>query len=250
MSYLHGRALLRIHRFAGWSALATAILFGVANALWVLDQPEFGASGAHLLRFYRNESGRIVTSALLSLVSMALFLAFASAFRGVLVELEEDELHANMAFGGVLIVVAAGLGAETINMAAALSAGQHHLNGTLALALFDTSYVLGYNAAGIGLGVLGIAVGAAALRARALLPRWLAVLVIALGVVLVTPLSRYLLAAGFLLVGTIGVRLLRGAAARDRPAVPSLKPQHRSAARSIIIRRGDPAEPTGSGHVR
>lgn len=213
MSYPADLELPRSHRFAGWSALATALLFGTANALWVLDQPAFGASAQQLVGFYRHGSGRIVTGALLSLVSLALFIAFASAFRAVLVELEADELHANMAFGSVLVVVAAGFGAETINMAAAARAGDGRLTGTLAQALFETSYVLGYNAAGIGLGVLGIAVGAAALRARALLPRWLAVLAIGLGVLLLTPLSRYLLGVGFLLVGILGVRLLRGAAA-------------------------------------
>jgi hypothetical protein len=214
MSYLVDRAISRNHRFAGWSALATAILFGVANALWVLDQPGFEASGKHLVRFYRGASDRIVTGALLSLVSFALFLVFASAFRSVLVELEEDELHANMAFAGVLMVVAAGFGAEGINMAAALRAVDGHLSGILAQALFETSYVFGYNAAGIGLGVFGIAVGAAALRASALLPRWLAAISIMLGALLLTPLSRYLLAAGFVLVGVVGVQLLQGAGTR------------------------------------
>lgn len=99
-------------------------------------------------------SVRIVTGALLSLVSFALFLVFASAFRTVLVELEKDELHANMAFAGVLMVVAAGFGAEGINMAAALRAADGHLGETLAQGLFETSYVFGYNGAGIGLGVL------------------------------------------------------------------------------------------------
>ncbi len=213
MSYLLDRELPRSHRFAGWSALATTILFGIANALWVFDQPGFEASGEHLVRFYREASGRIVTGALLSLVSFALFLVFASAFRAVLVELEEDELHANLAFGSVLVLVAAGFGAEGINMAAALRAGGH-LGETLAQALFESSYVLGYNAAGIGLGVLAIAVGAAALRTRALLPRWLAAIAVVLGVLLLTPLSRYLLAAGFVLVGVVGFRLLQGAGVR------------------------------------
>jgi hypothetical protein len=216
LSYLRARALPRSHRYAGWSALVTAILFGIANALWVLDQPGFGVSAPHLVRFYRDSSGRIVTGALLSLVSFALFITFASAFRAVLVELEEDELHANMAFGSVLMVVAAGFGAETINMAAALRAGDGHLSGTLAQALFDSSYVLGYNAAGIGLGLLAIAVGAAALRVRALLPMWLRLVAVALGILLLTPLSRYLLGVGFLLLGILGARLLGGAAARGR----------------------------------
>lgn len=206
-----------MERYAGWSALATVVVFGIANALWVFDQPGFETSGRDLVRFYEDASGRIVSGALLSLISFALLLVFASAFRAVLVDAEADELHANMAFAGVLVTVAAGFGAEGINMAAALRAGDGHLSETLAQALFETSYVFGYNAAGIGLGVLGIAIGAAALRARALLPRWLAATAAVLGILLLTPLSRYLLVAGIVLIGIVGVRLLRGAGT-NRPA--------------------------------
>jgi hypothetical protein len=108
--------------------------------------------------------------------------------------------------------MAAGLGAETINMAAALRAGDGELGVPLAQALFDNSYVLGYNAAGIGIGLVALATGAVALRARALLPRWLAVVAVILGLGLLTPLSRYLLGPAFLLLFTLGVLLLRGSA--------------------------------------
>jgi hypothetical protein len=166
--------------------------------------------------FYGDLSGRIVAGGLLSLISIALFVVFASAFRSVLVELEGDELLANIAFGGALVGLAAGLGAETINMAAALRAGDGELTQPLALALFDTSYVLGYNAVGIGLGLLALATGAAALRARALLPRWLAIVFLAVGVTMLTPLVQYVLGPSFLLLLALGALLLRGSAA---PAV-------------------------------
>lgn len=190
--------------------MAGALLFSAANALWWFAQPSQGASGPQLLRFYGHLSGRIVAGALLSLISMALLVTFGSAFRGVLVELETDELHANLAFGGVIVGMAAGVGAETINMAAALRAGHGELTKPLAQALFDTSYVLGYNGAGLGIGLLNIATGAAALRSRALLPRWLATAAVALGVVMLTPVSRYALGPSFLLLLILGLLLLRG----------------------------------------
>jgi hypothetical protein len=199
------------------SALVTAVLFMGANSLWALRQPSRGASGAELVDFYGDLSGRIVAGALVSLISIATFLVFASAFRSVLVELEGDELLANIAFGGALIGLAAGLGAETINMAAALRAGDGELTQPLALALFDTSYVLGYNAAGIGLGMLALATGAAALRARALLPRWLALVGLALGVAMLTPLVQYVLGPSFLFLLALGALLLRGSAVRTVP---------------------------------
>jgi hypothetical protein len=211
MSY-RSSGLPRAHRWAGLSAVGTAVLFASANALWGFEQPGPEASGPELLSFYGDLSGRIVVGALLSLISIAMFVVFASALRGVLIELEGDELLANVAFGGAILGLATGLGAETINMAAALRAGDGQLTGSLAQALFDISYVLGYNAAGIGIGLLTLSIGAAALRAKAMLPRWLAVVSLALGAALLTPLSHYVLGPSFLLLLILGVLLLRGSA--------------------------------------
>ena len=211
MSY-RSSGLPRAHRWAGLSAVGTAVLFASANALWGFEQPGPEASGPELLSFYGDLSGRIVVGALLSLISIAMFVVFASALRGVLIELEGDELLANVAFGGAILGLATGLGAETINMAAALRAGDGQLTGSLAQALFDISYALGYKAAGIGIGLLTLSIGAAALRAKAMLPRWLAVVSLALGAALLTPLSHYVLGPSFLLLLILGVLLLRGSA--------------------------------------
>jgi hypothetical protein len=214
MSYHPTRRLPRSRRWAGLSAASTAVLFAGANALWAFEMPERGASGPELVDFYDDLSGRIIAGALLSLIAIATFVVFASAFRSVLIELEGDELLANIAFGGSLLGMAAGIGAETINMAAALRAGDGELTEPLAQALFDTSYVLGYNAAGVGIGLLALATGAAALRARALLPRWLAVIALVLGAALLTPLSEWVLGPSFLLLLVLGVLVLRGSASR------------------------------------
>jgi len=218
MLYRSPKELPRIHRWAGLSGVGTAIVFLTGSALWGFEQPDPGASGPELLGFYGDLSGRIVAGALLSLVSIAIFLVFASALRSVLTELEKDELLANVAFGGALLGLAAGLGAETINMAAALRAADGELTESLAQALFEISYVLGYNAAGIGIGMLAIATAAVALRTTALLPRWLAVIGLALGVALLTPLSQYVLGPSFLFLLALSVLLLRGSAAADAGA--------------------------------
>ena len=47
-----------------------------------LSAAELGASAAELLDFYGSLSGRIEAGALLSLISIAMFAVFASAFRG------------------------------------------------------------------------------------------------------------------------------------------------------------------------
>jgi len=212
MSYSTLGELPRAHRWAGVSAVATALLFAGANSLWGFEQPDSGASAQEVVDFYGDLSGQIVAGGLLSLVSIALFVVFAGAFRSVLIEIEGDELFANIAIGGVLLTAAAGVGAESINLAAALRAEDGELTQQLALALFDISYVLGYNAAGIGIGLLALAIGAVALRSGALLPKWLAVVSIALGGALLTPLSQYVLGPAFLLLLALGVLLLRGSA--------------------------------------
>jgi hypothetical protein len=207
-----------MHRWAGLSAIGASVVFMAANALWALEQPGRGASGSELLAFYGDLSGRIVAGALLSLIAIAMFVVFASALRSVLIQLEGDELLPDIAFGGALLGLAAGVGAETVNMAAALRADDGELTESLAQALFDTSYVLGYNAAGIGIGLLILVTSGAAWRARALLPAWLAVIGVVLGAALLTPLVRYVLGLSFLLLLVVGVLLLRGSAVTDAPS--------------------------------
>jgi hypothetical protein len=136
-----------------------------------------------------------------------------------LIELDEDGFLADLAYGGLLFGLAPGVGAESVNMAAALRAEDGELTEPLALALFDISYMLGSYASGIGFGLLSIAIGAAALRTGRLLPGWLAIAGIAIGVASVTPLAgyaigEYTVAPTALLLLVLGVRLLSGSVLR------------------------------------
>jgi hypothetical protein len=212
----------QVRRWAGAAAVAAVVLFAAGNALWAFEQPQPGASAATLLDFYGTASDRIVIGALLSLVSIAVFAVFAAALRRVLLDHGAGDPLADVAFAGVLLGLAAGLGAETINMAAALRAGDEELTAPLALALFDISYVLGSYAAGIGFGLLMLAVSAAALRSPSLLPRRLAILGLVIGVASITPLAaltigEYTVGPPFLVVLVLGVRLLRGGATAPAP---------------------------------
>lgn len=223
MSYPSTARLPRSHRWTGLSALAGFIVFAAANAIWAFEQPARGSSAPDLVDFYTDLSERIVIGGLGSLFSIAIFVVFASGLRSILAELDGDELLADVAFGGAILGLAAGIGAESINMAAALRAGDGELTEPLSLALFDISYVFGSYAVGIGFGVTMLAVGAAALRTRALLPHWLAVVAVVIGVGMVTPLAGYALgeytvAPAFLFLAVLGVLLLRGSALASRSA--------------------------------
>ena len=196
------------------SALAAVGLFSIANALWAFEQPAPDASAATIVEFYESASTRIVVGGLLSLVSIGLLVVFACFLRRVLIERGAGELLADLAFAGALLGAAPGLGAETVNAAAALRAGDGRLTEPLALALFDVSYVLGSYAVGIGFGLMTIAIGVAALRDPALLPRPLAIAAVAIGAATFLGLAaltigEYTVAPAFVLVAILGVRLLR-----------------------------------------
>jgi hypothetical protein len=199
-------------RVTGAAGLAVAVLFIAGNALWATEQPQAGASARQIVAFYTNTSGRVIAGASVSLVAGALFVSFAAGLRSILDDVADDGLLGTTAFGGALLVVATGLGAETINMAGALRAEHGQLSGELGRALFEISYVLGYNAAGVGVGVLILAVAVAALRARSLLPRWLALVLIPVGLAFLTPLSRFLLAPSLLLLLVASAQLFRSSA--------------------------------------
>jgi hypothetical protein len=181
---------LEARRYGGLSGLAVVVLFGVGSAIWGLDMPEDGTPVAEVADFYRETSDRIVIGASLSLLAIGAFVLFAAAVRSVLAEAEGDDLLATTAFGGALLGMAAGLGAETINMVAALRARDDELSDALAQSLFEISQILGSTATGLGLGVFALATAAAALRTGLVLPRWLAVVTGVIGISLLTPLSH------------------------------------------------------------
>jgi len=197
----------------GLAGLGAAVPFGVGNALWAFDQPVPGAATHTIVAFYAGTSARIIAGASLSLIACVPLVLFGSGVRAILVEHEDRDLLANSAFGGVLILVAAGLGAETINMAGALRANHGQLTPGLATAVFEISYVLGFNAAGVGVAILLLAVAAVALREQALMSRQVALLLLLAGLAFLTPLARFLLGPSVLLLAVVSVRLLRAPAA-------------------------------------
>lgn len=200
---------LTTRRITGLAGLGVVALFGVGNALWAFEQPDAGAGAGEVVAFYADTSTEIVVGASLSLFAIALFVLFASGVRAILREREEDDLFASAAFGGALLAMAAGLGAETINMVRALRADAGQLTPELGRALFEISYILGYNGAGVGIGIFALASAVVALRSRALLPSWLALLLLALGIAFLTPLSRFLLAPSILLLAVVSANLVR-----------------------------------------
>lgn len=200
---------LSTRRATGLAGLGVAVLFGVGNALWAFEQPDAGARTQEIVSFYTDNSAWIIAGGSLSLLSIPLLVLFASGVRAILREHEGNDLFATTAFGGALLLVAAGLGAETFNMVGAWRAADGQLTPGLGRTLFETSYVLGYNAAGVGIGTLLLAISTVALRARTFMPRWLAIFLFVGGLAFLSPLSRFLLAPSILLLAVTSIQLVR-----------------------------------------
>jgi hypothetical protein len=203
---------LTTRQLTGLAGLGVVVLFGVGNAFWAFDQPDAGASAREILTFYADTSTGIIVGASLSVLAIALFVLFASGVREILREQDGGDILAATAFGGALLAMAAGLGAETINMVGALRADDGTLSPELGRALFEISYVLGFNGAGVGLGILVLAIAAVALRARTFLPRWLALVLVIVGLAFFSPLSQFLLGPSLLLLAIVSVQFLRAPA--------------------------------------
>ena len=180
----------RSRTYAATSGLAFVVLFGIGNSLWGFDAPEAGASAGEILGFYGANSDEIVIGATLSLVSMAAFALFAAAVRRVLTDARGDDVLATTAFGGALLALAAGLGAESINLVGGLRAEDDELSESLAQSVFEISQVLGTIAAAVGVAIFALAVAAVALRTRLVMPRWLAFVTLVIGLSLLTPAAR------------------------------------------------------------
>lgn len=201
--------------------LAAAVLFAVGNAIWALEMPEDGTAVPAVLDFYRETADRIVIGGSISLLSIGAFVLFAAAVRQVIVDEGGDPALATTAFGGAVLGMAAGLGAESINLVAALRARDGELSEGLGQSLFEISQILGSTATAVGLGVFALAVAAAAIRADAILPRPVSLLNLAAGVLLLTPLSHlnWFAGAGLVLIAvSLSIGLARGGTGRVEQA--------------------------------
>ena len=190
------------------SGLAFAVLFALGNALWAFDQPERSAGSAEIVDFFESTSSWILAGGTISLISLVFLVWFGAVVRERLLAAEGSERSGLplLAFAGTVLAAAAGLGAETINMAGALSAEDGQLTADTAQVYFDLSYAFGAHAAGVTFAMIALPTGLTALRTGRLLPRWAAWLALGLGVVMLTPalLNR----AAFLILYSATVLLL------------------------------------------
>lgn len=187
----------------------TVVLFGVGSAIWAIEQPPRDAATEELISFYEDTSIEIVIGGTMSIIALLFFVWFGAVLRERLVAAESSERTGLplVAFAGTVVIAAVGLGAETINMAGALSAEDGQLTADTAQVYFDVSYALGAPAAGVGIAMVAVPTAVVALRTgHPIRPRvaWTALLV---GVAALTPA---MLTPAFGLVTVLALLLLAG----------------------------------------
>ncbi len=180
----------RAERIAGVSGIAGALMFGVGSAIWGLDMPQDGTPVPEVLEWYRghrrpDRHRRKPQPAQHRCVSV-----LRRRHPRVLADAEGDDVLANTAFGGLLLAMAAGISAEGINLAAALRAQDDELGEDLGQSMFEISQIFGSALTAVGLGVFAVATAVVALRSGRVLPRWLAIFTLVLGVLLLTPVAH------------------------------------------------------------
>ncbi len=179
----------RVGRIAPLSGLVFAVLFGLGSAMWALDQPSRGAESDEIVRFFDGSSTEILIGGTMSLVSLVFLVWFGAVLRERLLAAEGSERSGlpMVAFAGAVLMAAAGLAAETINMAGAMAARDGQLTADAAQTYFDLSYAFGAHAAGVTVAMIALPTGFTALRTGRLLPRWAAWFALVLGAVMLTP---------------------------------------------------------------
>lgn len=173
------------------SGLVFAVLFGLGSGLWVFEQPARGSDTKEVVAFFEGTSAPILIGGTMSLVSIVFLVWFGSVLHDRLAAADGSGSGGlpRVAFAGVVLLGAVGLGAETVNMAGALSADDGQLTGESAQVYFDLSYAFGAHAAGPAIAMIALPIGLTALRSRteAFMPAWAGWAALALGFVMLTP---------------------------------------------------------------
>jgi hypothetical protein len=216
----------RLARFSPLSGLIFVVLFGIGSGLWGFDQPTRDAGAAEILSFYDETSTRILIGGTISVVACFFLVWFGAVLREHLVALDGSERSGlpSMAFGGAILTVAVGLGAETINLLGAMRAEDGKLTAESAQIYFDLSIAFGYTSAGVAMAAFAAPIAMIALRTRRQLLQSLAWLAVALALAMLIPevsLVQVLYAALLVLLATLSIRMYRegSEAAGDSRAV-------------------------------
>lgn len=179
-----------LKRIAPLTGVAFVALYVISAILVFGDAPGLADGEVEdIVAYYSDKKDSIVVGTLLVTFSAPLFLWFSGCLRSAIARAEGGSGRlAATAFGGAAAATAVGVSAPLINLMGVLRVDETgSIDPATATALFDISYVLFAAAAQAAAATLLLATAVAALRYRAVLPRWLALVTIPIGVAMLIP---------------------------------------------------------------
>jgi len=209
----------RVSRFAPLTGVIFALLGFAGFAISKANSLSSTASGEQVIAFYRAHHAGQTASDILLTVGFAMFLLFAGSVRDRL--RQGDEALGTVALVAAGVMTAGALAFFSVDFALASASGQLAPDAAQALNLLAFRLVL---PACAGTLVFGIAAGLAVIRS-AVVPRWLGVIAVVIGLVGVSPLLTVALMALYAWTLVVAVILVVRAGALSDSRAPALESQ-------------------------
>lgn len=199
-----------LKRLAPLTGVAFVVLYVAAAVVAYGDAPDFADRDVDaIVTYYDEEKTSVLAGTLLVSLSAPLFLWWASCLRSGIARAEGGTGRlATVAFGSAAAAAAIGVSASLVNAMGAFRFEQADaIDPAAATVYFDISLVLFGAAAQIAAAAILLASGVAALRYRAVMPPWLALVSVVIGLAMLIPAVSYVALAAALLwvVGVSGL---------------------------------------------
>lgn len=210
---------IRWHRLAPLTGVVAVILWAIGVAvLEGADSPDSDARAIEALAYFKDHDDAILAGTFVFLLGGVFFLWFAACLRAALYRMEGSlGTLASTAYGGAIATGTCALLLPSSQAAGAFD--NDNLTPQAAQTLLMVGDIFFY-AATFAAAVLMLATAIVILRARAVLPVWLAWITLVIGVALLIPWISWAALLFGLTLWTILVGLLLYVNAPDKPAPP------------------------------
>lgn len=190
-----------LKRLAPLAGVVVVALEVIGGTLAMKGAPAFAAKPAEIMAYFADPASHLMLAMLLLMMAAPFWFIFLGCLYGA-VKVKEGgvgRLAATLLASGSA-AAAIGVAGDVFMAMASIRASRGTLSPTLATAYFDASNVLSYTGFAVALSAFNLALGLAALRYGAILPKWLGAISIVLAVLLlIPPISWAAIAGGFLL---------------------------------------------------
>jgi hypothetical protein len=179
-------------KVAPLSGVVFVILYLASTYIAMKGSPQFAADSADVMAYYDAHAKQVVCGGMIDIVATLFWFLFLGSLRSGMAKAEggAGRLTAT-AFGAGVAGGAVGTAGTVLSLMAGIRAQEGTLSSAEATTLFDANNVLAYTATAAVLSAFVVALGVAAIRYGAILPKWLGALSILLGVTFLIPMISW-----------------------------------------------------------